>query len=788
LTTDQRSEKDIWTLYESFKDNKFFRQYINNTDERERLNALLYLCKKLKYETWGPQRIIIKQGEYSNGKVYIVLSGELNVYIKNAEKADDNPSRNDISISAATEHEEIQSTIMPNKKVVMNSIFSVVAAVKSKKMSRNAKKGEQLSFSEESRNSSRRNSINIKSSNNPSLDLSKMVLKRGGITSAMKNALSKQGAFVEKENLSDYGVIVGQLEKGDHFGEKALFRTHKRSASVITINEVELLVLDRETFKHVQYEFERMKHLITEFLKVTMPCMEKVSALQVLESLMYVCDVRDFPYHKTLANEGQPAEDFFLVYEGRCELTKTIIYDNSECSKIPTSEVKSLYGLKKTKKEEIVVSNVEKGSFIAEEICFPEKVVYHYTARVSSNRAKIICFKKNMFLFRCPKVIQIGIQQIFSHKKDRFTKILLEKLEKKGITSNFEALSGIKPIVFLSQNSNSYVSNIHQSLSPSQSQKLVEKTKSTKELENFEKKSPLRREEKIQGFLFENENGLELNHSIILDPKSKSQRQEIKKKNSLSQSLAIRDFFSSPQSSINLNKPLLSERISSQKTLKQRPSSNSIENVDLQETEIQKISHTKFDFGPRHRELKRKSKEIEAKKKIESKNALQFNSPPSLADFVTYRLREYHTQSEPFLEDKNRTSIKIENNLNIFNASKNDRKVSMPSLNFEILKSPLTSPLSSPRIKTAFASPRANLGLSLSLSKFQSVNISPFNGQSVINLCEYPQSESLTQKRKSAKFNLEEKEIVNIHVPQKPTSASKRPFSSLNAKRKQRKF
>ena len=794
LNTDQRTDKDVWMLYEAFKDSKFFRQYINNTDERERLNALLYLCKRLKYETWGAQTLIIKQGEYSNGKVYIVLSGELTVLIKNVEKAGDHCSRNDISISANTDHEESRSqsiSIACKKPIVNNSIFSVIAAIKEKKVSRNVNKREQLSFSEESRNSSRKNSIILKAPNNPSLDLTKNIFKKG-IASSIKNILAKPGTFVELDNFGEYGSVVGQLQQGDHFGEKALFKTHKRSATVITKSEVELLVLDRETFKHVQYEFERMKHLITEFLKVTMPCMEKVQTLQVLEGLRYVSDVRDFPYHKTLAIEGQLAEEFFLVYEGQCELTKTIIYDNSECSKIPTSEVKSLYGLKKTKKEEIVISNVEKGSFIAEETCYNEKTVYHYTARVSSNRAKIICFKKNTFLFRCPKIIQESIQKIFANKKERFTKILLEKLQKKGLNPNYEDLSGVKPVVTLNKTMNLLPFNF----SPASSnRKIIEKTKSMQLLNNLKNKTLVEVENQVPyyilaGNVIENEPYNPINVEQLTAEGVYSANQmptPHKRKFQIPESLTIRDFFSSHPQPINeASKQLVSERISSHRVLRSRRSFVSIDEIDVPTTDEQKISITRFDFGPHYKERGRRNKTDGAKKKVDPNSGTQFNHPPSLADFLTLRLKESQTRSNSQLDDQPRLSIKIDNNHN-FNLSLNDfnKRVSIPSFNLDMVKSPLISPLGSPRLKTALTSPRAKLGLSSSLSNLKFIG--PLNSQTIVNLAEYAVGDDLHPNKKITKPQQEEKEVINIHVRQKSASSFKRPFSSLTTKRKQRK-
>ena len=53
--------------------------------ENVEYSGLIYLCKHMKYEKFNPEDVIIEQGEVTNGKMYLVYSGELNVLTKNLD-------------------------------------------------------------------------------------------------------------------------------------------------------------------------------------------------------------------------------------------------------------------------------------------------------------------------------------------------------------------------------------------------------------------------------------------------------------------------------------------------------------------------------------------------------------------------------------------------------------------------------------------------------------------------------------------------------------------------------
>jgi len=825
LRSEERTEKEIWMLCDAFREMKFFRQFISNSDEKERMKALLYVFKKIKYETVGAQRCIIKQGEFSDGKVYIVLSGGLNVLINKDPKKVQALMGGTETPDDDKEKEENQSPATPSTVVSIASPSLLQSPPLTFQQNN-------LKYTHRPRSSRRKTQSPELGNRTPVSNHSPTVkaespppqskLKKDNSTNIIKkNIVRKEPIFVDQEQLRAYGTVVGQLEKGDHFGEKALFDNHQRSASIITNSLVELLVLDRETFKHVLIGFQKAKSQILDYLSVTLPNLDKVSTKQVLEGLMYVADVREFAFRANLGIEGEPTDQLFLIYEGQCELIKTVIYDNSENVSLATDELKSLYGLKKTKKEDLVILNLERGSFIGEEICFDDKVMLNCTIRVSSERAKIICFPKKLFLFRCPKMIIKGIIKIFAEKKERFTQNLLQKLGKKGVETDYKTLLGIKPVVPITPKTNLLGLNLNlNSGFPSCNIEVMEKQAP----EALEQKISPRSRRLMSSTKNKTSTGVQTeillntpltrhsSHKALTTPKTKMTNFKKLKLDDLgneNETLVV-----SPKS-----RPLLSARVSpkSEKLAPPKTFLTSMNEVDEKiaskkdESFINNVHNFKINFGKPSKEVERRYKALVHKYtggtpvKKKRNNSSIFESSTNLADFITRKLRENNFDS--IQDEKLVTGGKngiFENTL--------ESMVELPrsSNNLDLLKSACASPTNSLHWSKSQSKLRLNnLGsfeelASQRISKTLRVQSASSHGfrvpqtarherqHSHYNLIGSFNSENFNQLLASfspsmankfiprhirAKTQTLPKDFVNIHVANKNISSLKRPFS-----------
>ncbi len=823
LRGEERTEQEIWMLYDAFKEMKFFRQFIISSDEKERMKALLYVFKKIKYERVGAQRCIIRQGEFSDGKVYIVLSGELKVLInKDPKKVKALIEKTEEADTEDKEKEDTESPATPSTVVSIASPTLLQSPPVT--VAQNT-----LKYTHRPRSSRRKTQSPELGNRTPVLSHSPTLrvespapqskLKKENPTSKIKkkNKIRTEPIFVAQEELKAYGIMVGQLEKGDHFGERALFNNHQRSASIITNSLVELLVLDRETFRHVMVGFQKAKSQILDYLSVTLPNLDKVLTKQVLEGLMYVADVRDFAFRTNLGIEGEPADQLYLIYEGQCELIKTVIYDNSENVSLATEELKSLYGLKKTKKEDLVILNLERGSFIGEEICFDDKVMLNCTIRVSSERAKIICFPKNLFLFRCPKMIIKGITKIFAEKKERFTQSLLQKLGKKGVEADYKTLLGIKPVVpitpknnFVGLNLNNLNSGfeamepleaLEQKISPRSRRIMSSTTRNKTTTTTISTTTDLL----VSPPLTRNSS-----HKALTTPKMKITNFKKLNLDDLENETLV-----SPKS-----RPLLSARVSpkNEKLVVVQPKTfmTSMNEVDEKipskkdESFINNVHNFKINFGKPSKEVERRYKALVHKYtggtpiKKKRNNSSIFESSINLADFITRKLRENNFDS--IQDEKVVTGGRFESTL--------ESMVELPrsSNNLDLLKSACVSPTNSLHLSKSQSKPKPNNNNNLGsfeeltsqrISKTPRVQSASSNGfrmpqtarherqHSHYNLIGSFNSENFNQllagfspninnkfipRHVRAKTQILPKDFVNIHVANRNVYSLKRPI------------
>jgi len=106
---------------------------------------------------------------------------------------------------------------------------------------------------------------------------------------------------------------------------------------------------------------------------------------------------------------------------------------------------------------------MEKGMFFGEEILYDIDPVYEYTVRVSTEKTRLLCFKKSKFLFKCPKKIIDSLHTVYlNKKKQRINKTMQTRLEKRGTKASLELLEDFRPVIAFPKTQASYGPNLHQ--------------------------------------------------------------------------------------------------------------------------------------------------------------------------------------------------------------------------------------------------------------------------------------------------------------------------------------
>jgi cGMP-dependent protein kinase len=111
------------------------------------------------------------------------------------------------------------------------------------------------------------------------------------------------------------GVKKTVVKEGDSFGELALLHDTPRTATVKSITNVALWVLNRETFRQVLQELNMQNYLENKVFLDSVPLFATLSPVQK-ESLINCLTVFHYSTGEKIVNEGDPGDLFYLIKEG----------------------------------------------------------------------------------------------------------------------------------------------------------------------------------------------------------------------------------------------------------------------------------------------------------------------------------------------------------------------------------------------------------------------------------------------------------------------------------------
>jgi len=238
-----------------------------------------------------------------------------------------------------------------------------------------------------------------------------------GKTRARKNSVCETPSEIMSQYASNkYGSVVDTVEKGGFFGEKAIYDNQKRGATVIANTDVELLVVTREVFDFVKANFDKKKNRVLQFMEKTIPKIETINSRKVLENLFYLLEEETFYHGNNIIKEGDASEKFYILFDGECEIIKSVNVDLEKSFKYPISEISDLVRVGHHRKENLILSTIQPGMFFGEEILYRKPPRYQFTVRVSSLKATVFSLNKAKFSFRFPRACYYGLREVFNEK------------------------------------------------------------------------------------------------------------------------------------------------------------------------------------------------------------------------------------------------------------------------------------------------------------------------------------------------------------------------------------
>ncbi len=118
---------------------------------------------------------------------------------------------------------------------------------------------------------------------------------------------------------------LARLGPGDHFGEIGLLQNVPRTATVRALSEVQLLGLDREAFNELVVDADVTRHELVQLMGRRAMAMSLARALpqlggEALGRLAGVSVRRRFEPGETIVRQGERAEHFYVLTQGRVEL------------------------------------------------------------------------------------------------------------------------------------------------------------------------------------------------------------------------------------------------------------------------------------------------------------------------------------------------------------------------------------------------------------------------------------------------------------------------------------
>jgi len=234
------------------------------------------------------------------------------------------------------------------------------------------------------------------------------------INNAKLRKSSSRDAGLEATN--KYGTVIDCIEKGGFFGEKALHTNQQRGATIIANTDTELLIVTKDIFDYLKSNFDKKKNKIINFMQNCFPKLENLASRKILENLFYLLEEKQFDYGNIIIHENDPGEKFYLLFEGECELIRSIQIDETQNFKFPISNISSLVRGGRIIKENLIISKIGSPTFFGEEVLFKKPSNYYFTVRVCSTKAVVLCVDKSKFTVRFPRNVFHGMKDNFNQK------------------------------------------------------------------------------------------------------------------------------------------------------------------------------------------------------------------------------------------------------------------------------------------------------------------------------------------------------------------------------------
>jgi len=432
IKKNDRSDEEAWILYQYLKDYKFFNLFTSMTNEVYQKEYLIHIFKKLEYEECLTGQVLFEEGDASNGKMYIVLSGRLLVMTKRIDT---------IGLSNMEATQNVYKSFRTSKKLLIED--SVMFDAEDRVLRRSDSNKNVHDSIHDAPNSHRRSSrksiVRVtpspkrKTSTNSRKSHFEFDEEPNSAPLSLFGKQRKEEDHHGNRDISYYGYVRDIVEQGGYFGERALETNQKRSASIIAETNCQMFVLTKEEFLLIKKTFYNKVRDLFNFVIDNMPGLNHIQRPLISENYVYLFEERILNFKNHLFHEGESGDTFYLIYNGTCEVYRTISIEEQSTLPIAYSKVKTFFAKSNRIKEKIPLAIVNEGCLIGEEILQMEKPVYSYSVQVTSDSCKVLAMNKNRFRFKFSKDTIDHINSMYLEKKLHKDQTLVEQLGKRDL-------------------------------------------------------------------------------------------------------------------------------------------------------------------------------------------------------------------------------------------------------------------------------------------------------------------------------------------------------------------
>jgi len=410
------------------------------------------------YEKYPPGSLILTEGDKSNNKFYVVLSGEVSILIRNSEnvfisenlqkkylskmnkerlsvQAPPTPSldaierkansiaQNDLNSNEDNDYEDKLTESQKKEDVKDRVLFKKTKTVIGMKIAISPLQRKKHSLmpgilsSQTIKMESNKEMPNIEEEDDQFFNQKEKHHETPLVPILPFFHLGKEAVL---QKLKEMGYTNKELYKGEGFGEVALLDSKaRRTATVLALSQVELIVILKKDFLLIRQKFSNEYKGKKKFLVDVLPFLKMINSSSTLDNLIFCFkEARLNGRQKVISEQDPNPEKIFFLMKGKCKIEKKFkFYDD---------------GL--TQSKTIHICDVDYKGIFGEEILFEtDQERYQYTVTVVSEEAQFFTVNKTSILGNFPKEIKGYLYETFLMKrkmrKDIFDKLAQSLLE-----------------------------------------------------------------------------------------------------------------------------------------------------------------------------------------------------------------------------------------------------------------------------------------------------------------------------------------------------------------------